>query len=161
MMGTERGLKSKCTILNAFLRKWLIFLLRALKCNIQIREQQLKWDLMKAFKSIFCLSRLMWSAIRRRILIFLWTILQIFLISSLNYNSESNIVPSIISLRLNVTLQKELLFMDLNRTLLFPGSSFRWLSSYHLKLFWQFFEVRWLQEDLLHKNRESCHPYIY
>ena len=56
---------------------------------------------MKALKSIFRLSKLMWLPIRCRAFSFLLTILQILLTCSSNFSSESKVIPSNFSLGLD------------------------------------------------------------
>ena len=56
---------------------------------------------MKVLKSIFRLSKLMWLPIRCRAFSFLLTILQILLICSSNFSSESKVIPSNFSLGLD------------------------------------------------------------
>ena len=74
--------KSEYTILNVFSCNRFVLLLRVLEWNIQISVQWLNCDSMKVFKSIFCLSRLMWLVIQWKELRFLLTILQNLLIFS-------------------------------------------------------------------------------
>ena len=56
---------------------------------------------MKALKSIFHLSQIMWFTIWCRAFSFLLTILQILLICSSNFSSESKVIPSNFSLRVD------------------------------------------------------------
>ena len=56
---------------------------------------------MKALKRIFRSSKLMWLPIRCKTLSFFLTILQILLICSSNFSSESTVIPSNFSLGLD------------------------------------------------------------
>ena len=125
------ALKPEYTILNAFSCNLLMFLLRVLEWNVQISGQKLNWDSIR-------LSRLMWLAMRWRALCFLLTLFHILLIYPSNFNSESKVIPSSFSLRLNViyTLLEGTTrcTLELNRTWRFPGLAFTWLLSDHLKI---------------------------
>ena len=57
---------------------------------------------MKALKTIFRLSKLMWFPVRCRAFSFLLTILQMLLMRSSNFSSESKVTPSSFSLVLDL-----------------------------------------------------------
>ena len=83
---------------------------------------------MKTLKSIFRLSKLMLVAIRCRVFRFLLTILQILLIASSSYSSDSKVVSSKFSFILDLTyvLSKRiyLCVFELKITVHFPGLAF-------------------------------------
>ena len=86
---------------------------------------------MKALKSIFRLSKLMWLPIRCRAFSFLLTILQILLICSSNFSSESKVIPSNFSLGLDAidafAKRISLCVFELKITWHFSGLAFIWL----------------------------------
>ena len=83
---------------------------------------------MKVLKSIFRLFEFMWPAIRCRAFSFLLTILQILLTCSSNFSSESKVIQSNFSLRLDaihvLSKQNSLCVFEFKITWRSPGLAF-------------------------------------